>query len=136
MTPSWPTGGAVKICAGGGLTASAHPERRRPVAGGPDVRLASVLEVALYHDAAEGREMTELYEGVLGLPVVARWPGGAAHRLGDAVVLLFEREGLAEREGPIADHGTVGAGHLCFTVDAGAYEDWSRRIADAADVVH
>ena len=100
------------------------------------MRLGAVLEVALYHDAAEGQAMTGLYEGVLGLPIVARWPGGVAHRLGTALVLIFEREGLAEREGPIADHGTVGPGHLCFTVDADAYEDWRRRIADVTDVVH
>jgi catechol 2,3-dioxygenase-like lactoylglutathione lyase family enzyme len=100
------------------------------------MRLEAVLEVALYHDAADGAAMTELYEDVLGLPVVARWPGGAAHRLSGTLVLLFEREGLAKREGPIADHGSVGPGHVCFTVAAGEYEECKRRVAAVAEVVH
>jgi catechol 2,3-dioxygenase-like lactoylglutathione lyase family enzyme len=98
--------------------------------------LRAVLEVALYHDAADGPAMASFYEQVLGLRQVARWPDGRALRLGTSVVLLFEREGLAEREGPIADHGSTGPGHVCFTVRAGDYEESRRHVADAAEIVH
>jgi catechol 2,3-dioxygenase-like lactoylglutathione lyase family enzyme len=100
------------------------------------MELRSLLEVSLYHDAATGAAMAELYEEVLGLREVARWPDGRALRLGDAVVLLFERERLARREGPIADHGSTGPGHACFTVAASDYEAWKQRVADRVEVVH
>ena len=32
------------------------------------------------------------------------------------MLLLFDREALAAREGPIAAHGTVGPGHACLLV--------------------
>lgn len=95
-----------------------------------------MLEVALYHDAAQEEAMAELYGGVLGLPRVAKWPDGAAYRLGDAVVLLFARERLAEREGPISDHGSRGPGHVCFTAPDGEYDAWKRRLAGAVEIVH
>ena len=44
------------------------------------------------------------------------------------MLLLFDREALAAREGPVSDHGTVGPGHACLVVsDPGDYE---RRLAD------
>jgi catechol 2,3-dioxygenase-like lactoylglutathione lyase family enzyme len=100
------------------------------------VELRSLLEAALYYDAEVEAAMAELYEDVLGLRVVAHWPDGRALRLGDAVVLLFEREALAARSDPIADHGTAGPGHACFTVAATEYDRWRRRIADRVGVVH
>ena len=77
--------------------------------------LAGLLEVALYHDSSDEAAMAQLYGGVLGLPVVASWPDGSAYRLGGVLVLLFARERLAERDGPIADLGSRGPGHVCFT---------------------
>jgi catechol 2,3-dioxygenase-like lactoylglutathione lyase family enzyme len=100
------------------------------------VELRSLLEASLYYDAAMEAPMAELYEQVLGLREVARWPDGRALRLGDAVVLLFERESLAERAGPIADHGSWGPGHACFRVSAGDYEGWKRRLAERVEIVH
>ena len=95
-----------------------------------------LLETALYYDAAVEGPMTEVYERVLGLRVVARWPDGRALRIGGTVVLLFERERLAEREGPIADHGSLGPGHACFRVERGEYESWRGRLAERVGVVH
>jgi catechol 2,3-dioxygenase-like lactoylglutathione lyase family enzyme len=100
------------------------------------MRLRRLLEAAVYHDASAGPAMAELYEEVLGLREVASWPDGRALRLGEAVVLLFEREGLAEREGPIADHGSLGPGHVCFTVEAGDYDGWRARVSNRLEVVH
>ena len=100
------------------------------------IRLREVLEVALYHDAADGPAMASFYEEALGLRKVAGWPDGRALRLGRAVVLLFEREGLAEREGPIADHGATGPGHVCLTVRPDDYEDGKASVAAQAEIVH
>jgi catechol 2,3-dioxygenase-like lactoylglutathione lyase family enzyme len=100
------------------------------------VRLDGLLEVALYHDVAEEGAMADFYGEALGLPRVAEWPDGAAHRLGGLVVLLFARERLAEREGPIAEHGTVGPGHVCFTAPDGEYEAWKDRIGATVEIIH
>ena len=54
------------------------------------------------------------YGDVLGLPAVAGWEDGVAFRIGAGVLLLFDRDQLALRAGPIADHGTSGAGHACL----------------------
>jgi catechol 2,3-dioxygenase-like lactoylglutathione lyase family enzyme len=104
--------------------------------GGLTMELLSLLEAALYYDAGDAAAMAELYEDVLGLRVVARWADGRALRLGGAVVLLFEREGVAERDDPISDHGSSGPGHACFTVSPREYERWRGRIAERVGVVH
>lgn len=100
------------------------------------MKLGGLLEVALYHDAADEQAMAEMYGGALGLERVAAWPDGAAYRLGEAVVLLFVRERLADREGPIADHGSAGPGHVCFTAPSGTYEAWLRHVASVAEITH
>jgi catechol 2,3-dioxygenase-like lactoylglutathione lyase family enzyme len=100
------------------------------------MRLGGLLEIAVYHDAAEEEAMAAMYGEGLGLERVAGWPDGAAYRLGDALVLLFVRERLAERDGPIADHGTTGPGHVCFTAQPGEYESWLRHVAGIAEITH
>jgi catechol 2,3-dioxygenase-like lactoylglutathione lyase family enzyme len=97
-----------------------------------------VLETSLYHGAAEGQEVERFYAELLGLPLVSRWPGGLAFRVGPGVLLLFERETTATRDGPIADHGTTGAGHVCLVAaDHEAYESWRERLAAAAvEITH
>jgi catechol 2,3-dioxygenase-like lactoylglutathione lyase family enzyme len=99
--------------------------------------LAGVLETSLYHDAG-GREAIERFYGdLLGLPAVSGWPDGVAFRVGSGVLLLFDRERLAERGGPIADHGTSGPGHVCLLADADGYERWRERLAAAGvEIVH
>ena len=69
---------------------------------------------------------------MLGLPLVSRWPGGIALRAGAGLLLLFEREGLAERDSPIAAHGTTGPGHACLLAASGAdYDRWRERLLAA-----
>jgi catechol 2,3-dioxygenase-like lactoylglutathione lyase family enzyme len=92
-----------------------------------------VLETALYHDTADREAVERFYREVLGLPAVAGWEDGVAFRIGTGVVLLFDRERLAQRAGPIADHGTRGPGHACLQVGADDYERWREQIS-AADV--
>ena len=97
-----------------------------------------VLETSLYHGASETAAVERFYIGLLGLRVVSRWPGGIALRAGDGVLLLFERETLAERPGPIAAHGTTGPGHACLiAADPGAYESWRQRLPGAGvEITH
>jgi catechol 2,3-dioxygenase-like lactoylglutathione lyase family enzyme len=94
--------------------------------------LGGVLESCLYHDSGEAGAVERFYAQVLGLRPVARWPGGIAFRVGSAMLLLFDRELLAGREGPISAHGASGPGHACLVADdPGAYTAWNRRLAEA-----
>jgi catechol 2,3-dioxygenase-like lactoylglutathione lyase family enzyme len=103
----------------------------------PGPAVDAVLETALYHEPSERAAMERFYGDLLGLAAVARWPDGLALRLGDGVLLLFDRAGLAERQGPIADHGTTGPGHVCLTAVGERYEAARRRLAEAGvEVVH
>ena len=54
------------------------------------------------------------------------------------MLLLFERESLAERDGPIADHGTEGPGHACLlAAGADEYDAWRERlIAAGVEITH
>lgn len=90
----------------------------------PSPDLAGVLETALYHDTADREAVEHFYGEVLGLPAVAAWEDGIAFRIGAGVLLLFDRERLAQRGGPIADHGTTGPGHACLQAAADGYERW------------
>src|SRR3954454_3383079 len=96
-----------------------------------------VLETALYH-AGDAREAIERFYGeVLGLPAVAGWPDGVAFRVGGGVLLLFDRERLAQRDGPIADHGATGPGHVCLLVGESEYDQWRERLeAAGVEIVH
>ena len=94
--------------------------------------LSGVLETCLYHDSGQTSAVARFYADVLGLPLVSSWPGGMAFRAGKGVVLLFDREELARRDGPIAAHGTAGAGHACLLAGGeDEYERWKRRLAGA-----
>ena len=95
----------------------------RPPAPGPP--FDRVLETSLYHDTAETAEVERFYSEVLGLALVGRWADGMAFRVGAGVLLLFDRELLPGRGGPISDHGTTGPGHACLVAaGAGEYEAW------------
>jgi catechol 2,3-dioxygenase-like lactoylglutathione lyase family enzyme len=99
--------------------------------------LDGVLETSLYHDPDEAASVERFYTEILGLRLVSRWPGGFALRTGAGVLLLFDRSALAEREGPVSAHGTVGPGHACLLAREGAYDDWRDRLASAGvEVAH
>lgn len=104
---------------------------------GESLELRGVLETCLYHATHERERMEAFYGEVLGLDATARWPDGVAFRLGGGVVLIFDRDKLAEGEGPIKEHGTTGQGHACFLVGRSAYEAWKERLAAAGvEVTH
>jgi catechol 2,3-dioxygenase-like lactoylglutathione lyase family enzyme len=100
--------------------------------------LRGVLETCLYHEPSQREAVERFYGATLGLERVARWPDGMAFRIGAGVVLLFDRAKVAERDGPIAAHGSSGPGHACLVVAApGDYDAWKTRIADrGVEITH
>lgn len=96
-----------------------------------------VLETALYHPAGERAAIERFYGELLGLPAVAGWEDGVAFRAGEGVLLLFDRELLAQRSDPIADHGAPGPGHACLRATAATYGRWRERlVAAGVEIVH
>jgi catechol 2,3-dioxygenase-like lactoylglutathione lyase family enzyme len=98
--------------------------------------LEAVLETTLYCDASEREETERFYAEALGLRRVAGWPSGTAFRIGAGVLLLFEREGLAATDSPVAEHGSSGPGQVCLTARDGEYERWRERLARAGIAIH
>jgi catechol 2,3-dioxygenase-like lactoylglutathione lyase family enzyme len=99
---------------------------------------AGLLETSLYYSAAESERIERFYTETLDLPVVSSWKGALAMRVGAGVLLLFERESLAERDGPIANHGADGRGHICLLADGREdYAAWRDRLeAAGVEVTH
>ena len=62
-----------------------------------DLRLAGVLETVLYYASDQQDEMERFYENVLGLVSLGLGRWSLAFRLGQGVVLLFDRERSATR---------------------------------------
>lgn len=99
--------------------------------------IAGILETALYHGGREREDMERFYGQLLGLTAVARWDDGIAFRAGAGVLLIFDRERLAVRSEPIADHGTDGPNHACLLAAGDAYEQLRDRVAAAdVEIVH
>ena len=98
----------------------------------------AVLETCLYHDGGRAEEVQRFYEELLGLPRVARWADGMAFRVGAGVLLLFDRELLGKRSGPISEHGCSGPGHACLLAGGGdRYDAWKRRLeAEGVEITH
>jgi catechol 2,3-dioxygenase-like lactoylglutathione lyase family enzyme len=100
-------------------------------------RVEGTLETSLYHEPQEREAVERFYAEALRLSLVARWDDGLAFRVGPGVILLFDRAGLAERSGPIADHGTTGPGHACLRAAPGDYERWREQLVEAeVEIVH
>ncbi len=107
-------------------------------AGGTVGGFDGVLETCLYHDGGQAGEVERFYEELLGLTRVARWPDGMAFRVGAGVLLLFDRELLGERSGPISEHGSSGPGHACLLAGGGdRYDGLKRRLeAEGVEITH
>jgi catechol 2,3-dioxygenase-like lactoylglutathione lyase family enzyme len=96
-----------------------------------------ILECALYYPHSRREDVLRFYDETLAMRRVAGWDDGTAYRLGPGVLLLFDRDLLAGRDGPVADHGADGAGHVCLVADPGRYDELRERIAAAGlEITH
>lgn len=99
--------------------------------------VAGILETVVYYPHDLRERVLGFYEDELGLRRVAGWDDGTALRLGPGVLLLFDRDLLAGRNAPMADHGSVGPGHVCLRAEPGEYEQVRERIAGAGiEITH
>ena len=98
---------------------------------------AGVLETALCYDAEQRSEMHRFFEEVLELPRVAGWDSGTAYRVGGGVLLIFDRERLAESDSPVSRHGTTGPGHTCLRADGERYDGIRAHLKDSGvEILH
>ena len=93
--------------------------------------LTGILETALSFDHADSEATLAFYRETLGLREVASWREGTVFRLGSGVLLLFDRELLAENDSPVARHGSSGIGHICFRAAPDKYDSMRERLAEA-----
>ncbi|MGF9565414.1 VOC family protein [Neorhizobium sp. JUb45] len=84
-----------------------------------------ILETALYVDDLDAAEA--FYGSLLGLERISR--AGDRHvffRCGPSILLIFNRHETIKPPSPdalpVPGHGTTGAGHACFRVDAEAID--------------
>jgi catechol 2,3-dioxygenase-like lactoylglutathione lyase family enzyme len=89
-------------------------------------KLARVLETVLYFGEGEREEMLRFYGETLGLDRAT----DGAFRVGDGLVLLFEREAAKRKTSP-PPHGTDGAAHVGFVAADGEYDAWKEHLAAA-----
>lgn len=93
--------------------------------------LSGILETALSFDHDVAEETLAFYRNTLGLTEVAKWREGTVFRLGFGVLLLFDRQLLAENDSPVAQHGSSGVGHICFLAAPAHYDDMRERLEAA-----
>jgi len=94
-----------------------------------DLRLAGVLETVLYYASDQQDEIERFYENVLGLASLGLGRWSLAFRLGQGVVLLFDRERSSTQDEP-PPHGASGSIHAAFLAAPGEYDAWKQRLAD------
>ena len=94
-----------------------------------DLRLAGVLETVLYYASDQQDNMARFYENVLGLESLGLGRWSLAFRLGQGVVLLFDRERSSTQDEP-PPHGASGSIHAAFLAAPGEYDAWKQRLAD------
>jgi catechol 2,3-dioxygenase-like lactoylglutathione lyase family enzyme len=94
-----------------------------------DLRLAGVLETVLYYASDQQDDMERFYENALGLVSLGLGRWSLAFRLGEGVVLLFDRERSSTQEEP-PPHGASGSVHAAFLAAPGEYDAWKERLAD------
>jgi catechol 2,3-dioxygenase-like lactoylglutathione lyase family enzyme len=90
-----------------------------------------VLETSLY--VSDLDRATAFYQNVLGLRKIDDFPGGRGAALqvgsGPSVLLLF-RADITRAGGTFPPHGTSGAGHVAFRVEASEISAWRERLRD------
>ena len=113
---------------------STPPDRDTTLTATP-LSIAGVLETCLY--ASDLAAAERFYVGLLGLEPSAREPGRHLFmRCGAGMLLVFDPARTSTEPGAVGGvavpaHGTRGAGHVCFRIDAGALAEWRERLERA-----
>lgn len=93
-----------------------------------EIGLSRILETVLYCSGEDELEsMRTFYGSTLGLRAVGL--GGGSFRLGDHLLLIFDRERSTVQDWP-PPHGSTGPGHTCFVADKGTYSQWKERLSE------
>lgn len=91
-------------------------------------KVRTVVETGVYADDLEAAEA--FYRDVLGLKLVHREAG---HHVffyaGDRMLLVFRPDATLKGD-VLPAHGPRGPGHFALGIDADAYDDWKRRLAE------
>ncbi len=96
-------------------------------------RLHGVLETSLYISDLD--RAVKFYREVLGLRLIEDkyFEGGRGAALqvgtGPSVLLLFRAE-LTVQGGMLLPHGTIGAGHVAFRIEASEIPAWRERLRE------
>ena len=94
------------------------------------MRPTAILETALYGSDVEG--LADFYTRVLGLePLQRLGPQGSALRCGPSVLLLFDPALTDAQRGQAPAHGSEGRGHVAFSVDPAAFDQWRQHLASS-----
>lgn len=104
----------------------------RPLSPAPP--LSDILEAALYVDDLAAAEA--FYGALLGLPEIARVENRHVfYRVGTTILLLFDptatRVPTTNPRLPVPPHGATGPGHVCFSANREAIDQWCKRLAAA-----
>jgi catechol 2,3-dioxygenase-like lactoylglutathione lyase family enzyme len=86
-------------------------------------RLDRILETVLYFAPGQEEAMERFYGETLGLGRAT----GRAFRIGEGLLLLFDRETAVRKESP-PPHGTIGAAHVGFVAAPGEYDAWREHL--------
>jgi len=101
----------------------------------PAVSIAGVLETCLYAGDLDAAE--RFYVGLLRLEPFAHEPGRHVFmRCGAGMLLVFDPARTSTEPGAVRGvavpaHGTRGAGHVCFRIEAAALPAWRARLERA-----
>jgi catechol 2,3-dioxygenase-like lactoylglutathione lyase family enzyme len=90
-------------------------------------RITGVAEATLYVDDLD--RATEFYTSVLGLLLTDSSDRARFLQTGrDSTLILFNAEAIRQRTSPIPKHGSVGEGHVAFSVPVNELDDWRERL--------
>ena len=92
------------------------------------MRPEGVLEVALY--ATDLKAVESFYTEVLGLAVQEKTEGRHVFfRCGYVMILVFNPDVTSKTGGVVPPHGTIGAGHMAFSIKSGDFEHWREHLS-------
>lgn len=91
----------------------------------------SIHETILYCEDLAGAE--RFYRDVVGLRLVSSVEGRSrGFRVGPTQVLLVFRASITRLGHPMVPaHGSIGEGHVAFSIEPGTYDAWKSRLVQA-----